>query len=253
MEQNDVICGYNYFYAESVSSTNLFAGKLIKSAAESDKFFIRAGYQEQGMGQGGNGWESEADKNILGSMVLKPSGVSPENQFIITQAVSLGILSVVGNIVDRERLSVKWPNDIYYDDKKLAGILISNMISGSDIQWTIIGIGLNVNQLVFPAHVPRPVSLSLITGLVHDIDGLARDMLCAIDFNLGQVIQPVSKIKIEHEYQDNLYRLNQWADYLIGGKIIKAKILGVARYGLLELEMEGGRKEFFGFRQIEFV
>jgi len=253
MGNNEVVCGYNYIFLQSVSSTNLFAGDLVRSASESQKYFIRAGYQTHGMGQGGSGWESDANMNILVSIVLKPSGILPENQFFITQAVSVGIMSAVGKIIDRNKLAVKWPNDIYYDENKLAGMLISNIISGSDLQWTIIGIGLNVNQTVFPTHVPRPVSLSLITGQVHDIEGLAHEMLCAIDQNLAQISLPAGTEKMEQAYHQSLFRLNKWADFSIGGEVKRAKILGVAPYGLLQIETESGEVESFGFKQIEFL
>ncbi len=253
MKWDEEFCGYSCIYIDSVVSSNALAAELISGNTAPDQFFIRAGYQEQGKGQGGNSWHSEANQNILFSIGLKPKGITPEKQFIITQAVSLGILSVLRNVVAPERLKIKWPNDIYIDNCKLSGMLISNIISGSELQWTIIGVGLNVNQTHFPDSIPAPVSLTQITGKIHDTNVLSRQLLCAIDQKLKYPIDPMLRKQLEVEYHKCLYKLNCWNEFKVSGERVRACIRGVAEYGRLELEKENGETINVGFGELVFL
>lgn len=253
MKWDELFCGYSCAYIESVESTNMLAGEIISGAMPPEQFFIRAGYQNQGKGQGVNRWHSEANRNILFSIGLRPKGISPEKQFFITQAVSVGIISVLRNLVAPERLTVKWPNDLYFDKRKMAGMLISNIIAGNELQWTIIGVGMNVNQTHFPADIPNPVSLSQITGRIHETDTLSRELLYSIDQKLSFSGQVSLQKDIEEEYHNSLYQLNCWNEFRISGEKLRARIMGVGEYGRLKLEKENGEQLSVSFGELTFL
>lgn len=141
--------------------------------------------QTAGRGQRGNHWEAEPGKNITLSLMLRPEGIAANRQFEISEAVALGVADAVEEL-GVERVAVKWPNDIYVGDSKIAGILIENSLSGTAIARSIAGIGLNVNQTEFHSDAPNPVSLAQLTGRTFDIRALAQRMIDLILGRLGR-------------------------------------------------------------------
>ena len=145
---------------ETHSTNSLLKELLAKGEWPEGEGFLYAGYQTAGRGQTGNSWESEADKNL----------------YFLNIAVGVAIYRTVGELGISE-LGIKWPNDIYWQDKKLAGILLENAIIGNEIKYAIAGIGLNVNQTEFHSDAPNPISLKQITGRDYDIDSLMNALL----------------------------------------------------------------------------
>lgn len=155
--------------------------------------FVRAGYQTAGRGQAGNGWESEREKNLLCSILIEQQRIDTASLFYLNVAVSVAVRRVLG-----EDFTIKWPNDIYWQDKKIAGILIENAIIGSEIKYSIAGIGLNVNQIEFVSDAPNPVSLKQITGKDYNIDELMQ--------SLYDEVQKTLHSNVWEEYKTYLYR-----------------------------------------------
>jgi BirA family biotin operon repressor/biotin-[acetyl-CoA-carboxylase] ligase len=152
------------YIAETDSTNNLLRQRYLD---EDDLFTIHTDFQTAGRGQQGNGWESEKGKNLLFSTLLRDWHVSINRQFIINQIVSLSLYYTVRAFLTEDLqpfLAIKWPNDLYYKDKKLAGILIENIWQTGQVSRSIAGIGLNVNQTVFRSQAPNPVSLCQIAG-----------------------------------------------------------------------------------------
>jgi BirA family biotin operon repressor/biotin-[acetyl-CoA-carboxylase] ligase len=210
-------------------------------------------YQTAGKGIDSNIWHSEAKKNLLLSLAVKPENLEPVHQFMLTKAISLAVVDAVSLYVDVEKLSIKWPNDIYYDNSKLAGILISNTINANQIELSIIGIGLNVNQLKFPEKVPNPVSISQITAKQYDLEDVLNKLLLAVNDRLIQLKEADLHHFISFEYLSRMNRLEVWENYRYQGKIIRARILGVNNYGQLHLEPEHGEIIFCDFKEVEFI
>lgn len=148
-------------------------------------FALMAREQTAGRGQRGNSWEAEPGKNITLSLMLRPEGIAATAQFAISEAVALGVADAVVELGVKE-VAVKWPNDIYVGDRKIAGILIENSLNGPMISRSIAGIGLNVNQESFRSDAPNPVSIRQLTGREHDTEALARCMIALILGRLGQ-------------------------------------------------------------------
>jgi BirA family biotin operon repressor/biotin-[acetyl-CoA-carboxylase] ligase len=211
---------------------------------------IRADHQTAGRGQPGNKWESEQGKNLLISIILYPSMVRPEDQFIISMTLSLGILDFLEPKI--QKCSIKWPNDIYAGNDKIAGILIENSLSGPRISFSVAGIGLNVNQTDFVSGAPNPVSMKLITGADHDRDACLSELAAALDKRYDQLKDGEYR-QIKNDYIANLYRYGQWANYKDQSGTFPARIISVLDDGKLVLENRDRTKRGYYFKEIEFI
>ena len=147
--------------AETTSTNSLLRELVIKESLPEGSVVV-ADFQTAGRGQIGNVWESEAGKNLMFSIVLYPTCIPANRQFLISQIAALSVKETLDLYTDH--ITVKWPNDIYWKDKKICGMLIENDLSGHNLYCSIIGIGLNLNQAVFRGEAPNPVSLFQIIG-----------------------------------------------------------------------------------------
>lgn len=233
---------------------------------------VKADFQTAGRGQRGNGWESEADKNLLMSMLyFPPESLRPQNQFLISEAVALAVVETVDILlgeIDAPEVTVKWPNDIYVGDKKLCGILIEHSLKSADvIAHTVIGIGLNVNQREFHSNAPNP------TSLIHYIQNeLAVDDVLAVLINsLKQTLSLLAdnEADIARRYRQHLWRRVGFHPYisrvassqpaptavtdndsLTDGSRFDAEIVDVAPDGPLILRLRSGEKRSFNFKEV---
>ncbi len=217
---------------------------------------IRAEFQTRGRGQVGNGWESEDGKNLLISVYARPEGVDVARQFILSMGVSIAVADTVRQFLPdgrRAEVKIKWPNDIYWADKKLCGILCENRLAGRTIADTIIGIGLNVNQTIFTSPAPNPVSIKQISGAAedYDIDGIADALILNLRLRLAQVDNGEDSA-IMRDYMEQMYRadgnLHPFADK--GGEF-QARIVSVAPEGPLTLVTADGERRTYGFKEVE--
>ena len=151
----------NYQFIKETVSTNTLLWEMLRKESLPEGFVVQTDFQTAGKGQMGNSWESESGENLLFSMLLYPQRVPTDQLFLISQIVSIGLKKALDNYVDG--ITVKWPNDIYWNDKKLAGILIENSFQANKVK-TVVGIGLNVNQRKFVSNAPNPISLRQIVG-----------------------------------------------------------------------------------------
>lgn len=227
-------------YISSTNSTNsLVKEMLAKGEWPLTEHYLYAGYQTAGRGQTGNSWESEANKNVLCSILLPPN----KNLYFLNIAVSVAIIRLLGG-----QYTIKWPNDIYYNDKKLAGILLENAIVGSKIQYSIAGIGLNVNQTVFVSNAPNPVSLKQITGKEYDIDQLMKDLLETIT-----VVLKEPEDVIWSEYKAHLYRREGYWPFEDKNGVFEAHIEDVLPTGEIVLRDKNSQVHQYGFKQIKYI
>ena len=236
----------NSFYIKQTNSTNALLWRMIREESLPEGFVVQTDFQTGGKGQIGNSWESEAGKNLLFSMVLYPYHIVPDQQFLLSQIVSLGIKKALDEYT--EDITVKWPNDIYWNDKKLVGILIENSLQGNRIKSVVIGIGLNVNQLAFVSDAPNPVSLQQITGR-----RINRKLLLArICRNILELYAGLDIKKIRAAYAGSLYRKEGFYAYSTETETFQAKIIQVHLDGQLELETEAGERKGFYFKEVKF-
>lgn len=224
-------------YIKSTNSTNsLIKEMLAKGEWPEGEYFVYAGYQTAGRGQTGNSWESEADKNLLCSILLPPD----KDLYFLNIAVGVAILRVIG-----EDFTIKWPNDIYYGDKKVAGILVENAILGNEVKYSIAGIGLNVNQTTFVSDAPNPISLKQITGKEYDIDALMQEVYAKVQETLNE--------EVWEEYKNHLYRRDGFWKYKDQNGIFEARIIDVLPTGEIVLCDRNGQNRTYGFKQIKYI
>lgn len=234
-------------YIAETHSTNALLWEMIRSGSLPEGFALRTDFQTAGKGQIGNSWESERGKNLLFSMMLSPSKIAPDKQFVLSQLVSLAIKQVLDTYV--EGITVKWPNDIYWNDKKLGGILIENLLQGKSIKTAVIGIGINVNQEVFLSDAPNPISILQICGKSLDTKLLCAQLRDAI-IEKYQTLQPV---RLRMEYVNVLYRSHGFYPFRTETEEFEAQIISVEPDGRLVLETNDEvRKEFY-FKEVSFV
>jgi len=235
---------------EKVSSTNAIASFMLRVEKPVEGTVITAAFQEEGRGQKGNSWESEPGKNLLMSIILYPDMVRPEEQFIISQMVSLAVYDLVRTETPDGK--IKWPNDIYVADDKIAGILIENSIMGETISNSIIGIGLNVNQKIFRSNAPNPVSLAQVTGRKYDLSLITGQIIKLLDMRYGMVING-DKDVLAKAYHNALYRCNEWHRYTDSDGGFTGMIEGVSPDGRLMVKREKGTARGYAFKEIDYI
>ncbi len=213
---------------------------------------IVASDQTSGKGLGENAWESEAGKNLTFSIFLTPNFLRADQQFYLNMAIALGIYDYVKSVASNEFVKIKWPNDIYIENKKVAGILINHAISGQNILNTIAGIGININQKQFLSDAPNPISLFQLLGNELDLKKSLFDLLEKINsryYNLS--LGNFSLLK--SNYIDALFGYYKWLKFKQDKHRILARITGVSELGLLQLETSDMKTFECDLKEIEFV
>ena len=238
---------------QETTSTNDYLAQLCKEGKAKEFYTVMAESQTRGKGQRGNTWEAESGKNLLLSIVLYPTALEAKKQFIISMLAALSCHEALGNYTDG--FTIKWPNDIYWQDKKIGGILIENELEGKYITQSIIGIGLNVNQEIFHSDAPNPVSLKQIIGaefdnqelmmkVVHGIIGGYRQLEANFEFTQ----QAISTL-----YRKHLYRHKGLFPYRDAHGDFLAEYQEVEPDGHLILKDEQGTLRRYAFKEVSFV
>jgi BirA family biotin operon repressor/biotin-[acetyl-CoA-carboxylase] ligase len=239
----------NILFLPEVDSTNEYLNNLIRREKCEEGAIVVAAYQTNGKGQIGNAWESETGKNLTFSLLLYPTELEISEQFSISKAVSLGIVDVLQKYTSD--ISIKWPNDIYWNDKKLGGILIENALTGKTITHCVVGIGLNVNQELFTSNAPNPISLKQITQKEYNLKELLQDLRSAIFARYTQFLN--HEESLYNDYFQQLYRNKGYFLYEAEGQTFEAKIKCVKLSGHLVLESKDGQEKSFAFKEVRFV
>ena len=238
---------------DEVDSTNRWLRENV--AADEAMTVCVADFQTAGRGCGTNSWESERGKNLLFSLLMHPDGIAARQQFQISMATALAVCDTMGDFGIKD-IRVKWPNDIYWNDQKLCGMLIENRLSGTAIRDSIIGIGLNVNQTVFCfpqtadnlLTAPNPVSMRQILG--HDIDREAVFRSIVSHLKICSCMADYTRMR----YNALLFRRDgQPHRFRDGEGDFQAEVLEVDELGKLLLKKANGRVVSYGFKEVGFV
>lgn len=206
--------------------------------------------QTAGRGQRGNSWEAEPGMNVTMSMLLRPAGVNACEQFTVSERVALGVARVLCRYLPQSMpVEVKWPNDVYVGDRKICGILIENSLSGNRIDYSIAGIGINVNQTMFRSPAPNPVSLAQLTGLTLDVEKVMREVADEIT-----AMSALDKDELHKLYCLSLWRRDGLHPYSTpDGHRFLAAIESVAPDGYLTLLTDTGRTRRFAFKEVAAI
>ena len=237
-------------FLDEIDSTNQYLINLIESAQTEEGTAVACFHQTSGRGQKGNKWISEPGKNISYSIVIKPDFIPARNQFVISQVISLAAKTFLNEFTNN--ISIKWPNDIYWNDQKIAGILIENQLKGDLIDYSVIGIGINVNQELFPSELPNPVSLCQITGESYDLNDLVSKLHHKIQLSLEDLARGTER-DIQRFYVNNLYRRDGFHLYKDEAGDFSARIRGVTASGNLMLEHEDGNVKNYAFKEVTYL
>jgi BirA family biotin operon repressor/biotin-[acetyl-CoA-carboxylase] ligase len=244
--------GQQLVWLPACPSTNTVAQQLQRENRASEGCTVITGHQTAGRGQRGNQWEAAAHENLTLSVIWQPTFLAATEQFLLSQAVALASLDWARRWLGASgetSLRVKWPNDLYVGNQKLGGILIENTLSGPKIQYSIVGIGLNVNQQDFA--VPTATSLGRLTGRHYDLaEAAARLLECLearyLQLRAGRVRQ------LRQEYLAALYRYRQPHQFLVDGLPVMGEIVGVEVDGRLAVQLSEGVRHF-GLQEIRYL
>ena len=211
---------------------------------------VTARHQTAGRGQGTHTWESERGKNLLFSIKTTPKALPLSRKYIVMQAEALAILEMLRRY--GEGFTIKWPNDIYWHDKKISGTLSESSIVGNTIKCVILGTGINVNQETFHSDAPNPISLCSIIGRQVDVEGLLREIVDAFATYINMVNNGEYDA-IHNEYMLNLYRRTGNYKFMdIGGEFV-ARIENVRQDGKIVLLRQDGKRSEYDFCELRFV
>jgi BirA family biotin operon repressor/biotin-[acetyl-CoA-carboxylase] ligase len=209
---------------------------------------VSANVQMHGRGQQGAEWESDAGKNLLFSIYVQPENLSVRNLFDMSRTVSLAVALFLMN--KGITAKIKWANDIFAGDKKIAGILIEPSIRNNSVRNAIIGIGLNVNQLTFG--VERAVSMAMLLEQMQDLDACLNDLLNHFNY-FYNILQKQQYMTLRNDYAQLLYRIEGLHKYRANGIVFTARILSVSDEGNLILQEENGQIHHYRFKEVEFI
>ena len=240
----------NIINIDQTISTNAYASKLLKTKKAKEGTVIFANFQTKGKGQREANWESESGKNILTSMIISPS-IPIRNQFSITIFISLALYDLLYKYFDK-RVKIKWPNDILIADKKIAGILIQNIVSGDIVKDAIVGIGLNVNQTQITDYSTKATSFALELEQKVTLPLLQNELLAAVEHRYLQ-FQEGKLEAMKSEFLTKLFGFNQFRDYIIEDKKTKAKIIDIDESGQLVLAFEDASTKSLSLKEIKYL
>lgn len=240
-------------FKKSLLSTNDFMHEQIAAGLISAEGTVVSTYQQtKGRGLDGSEWESEPGKNLTFSVLLKPDFLFAHQQFSLNKVVSLAVMDFVKRYVHNQKVSIKWPNDIYIHNGKVAGILINNTISGNRMLHSVVGIGININQETFSGKAANPVSLIQFTGKPFDRFHCLEEIISDLSHRYLELSQG-NPLVISRDYLAALYRINEPHLYRYTGETITATITGISEYGHLKLIQAGYGIIECDFKEIEFI
>lgn len=245
--------GQNAIHLPAVDSTNSYASEMLRQMRLTEGTIIYTFEQTRGRGQRGNSWHSEANKNVALSLILHPSFLGANEQFLLSKIVSLAVSDLMAEILSGQELSVKikWPNDIYVNDKKIAGILIENSIGDHSVQSSIIGIGINVNQEHFNAETSNATSLKMLAAREFDLNAIVTRLCEFLEARYLQ-LKANKRESLGRAYLERLYRLNEWKKYSGSAGIFEGKIINVSGSGKLQVELRNNEIKEFDLKEIVF-
>ena len=235
---------------EVLDSTN---NELLRHIRDYDNLSVVAAVsQTAGRGQRGNRWLSKPGDNLTFSILLRPEGLPVREVMALTCLATLAVRDTLRE--EGVPAVIKWPNDIYVGRRKICGMLVENGLDGTDIDWSVIGIGINLNQTVFPVDVLNPTSLKRLTGHSYELEPFLDKVCLKIEALLPELETPEGRKGLLSAYERDLYQKDSPAPYrdLATGEEFTGVILGITPEGLLRVEAEG-RERTFGFKEIGYI
>ena len=251
---NTLFVGQHILELDATESTNTYATNLLKEISVVEGTIVLTHNQTKGRGQVGNTWQAETGKNLTFSLVLHPNFLAVDKQFYLSKITSLAVFGMLTDFLNPSLydIKIKWPNDILINNRKIAGILIENMLRGNFLQSSVIGVGININQQSFYNVDKQVTSLGIL--LQHDFD--LKEMLhvfCKHFEALYLTLKQGNFNKITDAYFRQLYKFNEFAFYQAKEKKFTAKITHIEESGLLVLTTEQNEIVKFNFKEVTLL
>jgi BirA family transcriptional regulator, biotin operon repressor / biotin---[acetyl-CoA-carboxylase] ligase len=232
----------------TVDSTNIYAMQQVHARMTKHGTAYFAHEQTQGKGQWGKTWDSQKAENIILSVVYEPFSLNPASAFLLSSAVALACYRFC-KVYTGEEMRIKWPNDLYWRDRKAGGILIENLIRGNLWEFAIAGMGININQVNFPPELPNPVSFRQITGKEFSVIPLARELCKHLQETWTTLLQDPEQIIVD--YNEALYKRGERVKFKQDNRIFEARIDAVNKDG--QLELYSAYPETFSFGEVSWI
>jgi BirA family biotin operon repressor/biotin-[acetyl-CoA-carboxylase] ligase len=223
-----------YLFFQIVDSTNTTAKNCFDENKAREGSIIYCSKQQKGKGRGSNAWYSRENESLCFSVILEPAFLEASNYYQLHKLTCISLIESIESYIPEKKLQIKWPNDIYFDNKKLGGILISNNIKGSTISLSIIGVGLNINQEKFPEELINPISLKEICGKKYSTDKILKKIGTQFFSNYSKFSKDLNSF--DSAYQQRLYKLGEKSRFIINNKECTAVVRGVNEEGKILLE-----------------
>jgi len=240
--------GTKVFRFETVASTNDVLHELAENKLAEHGAVVITKFQSNGRGQSGNSWQSEGGDNLLLSVLITSPNTLADKQVYLNLFACLSVFDLINSYFPN-RTKIKWPNDVYVDKKKIAGILIENNIQGNSIKSSIIGIGINVNQIIFDER--KAISFRKLGSKITDLRNLETELITILNSRFADLMKPNHEL-LMNEYTNVLYQKDELAKYRSGENIFDGIITGIDESGKLKVQTSG-EINLFNFKEIIFL
>lgn len=244
----------NALIVDETDSTSNYLSRMLSGEDLPDGFAVIAKYQTAGRGQIGHCWKSEYDKNLLFSLLLHPTFIHIADQFYLMRAVAVAIVEILRNGFRTDSFVIKWPNDIYYNDRKLCGFIVDNLLMGDQITHSIVGVGMNVNQTNFDLDLPNPISFANIIG--RDIDKylLFEDLKSAILREYQLLKDDDNNFEnLNNRYLEMIYKFGEWSKYSDSNGEFVGRIIDIEPTGRVVIQQKGGDFGKYYIGEVEYI
>lgn len=241
--------GEPFVQLDAIDSTNNYAMAKVQAQLAEHGTVWFAHRQTAGKGQRGKAWDSGQSENIILSVAIEPHGLLLNQQFVLSAMVAIACYDLFSKYAKSET-KIKWPNDIYWEDRKAGGILIENQVKGQNWTYAVAGIGLNINQVNFAEQAGRAVSLKQVTGVNYDIIVLAKELCVNLEQRFAQV-KGGDTAALLQEYETHLYKLNEQVTFKKDNALFTARVTGVSNTGELLINM--GEPDKISVGQVEWM
>ena len=251
--------GLPFIELQSVDSTNNYARNLLHEGLAQHGTAIFSHEQVSGKGQRDKVWSSDKGSNVILSLVVNPQPLLLTQQFQLSACAAVAVHEFFTKYAG-EAVKIKWPNDLYWQDRKAGGILIESLVGSRELgdstsslaqwKWSIIGMGININQTAFPSYIPNPVSLKQITGKNFDTVVLAKEICGTLNNKFDELMKGGFN-NIYAQYLTQLYKINSTVKLKKGSRVFEAVIKNVNMAG--QLVVHHSIEEVFNFGEIEWM
>ncbi len=245
--------GRNLIFLPQVNSTNSYAIEMLKNVNPVEGTVVHTADQTNGRGQRGSVWKTEKTSNLTASLIVRPTFLDLKNQHYLYQISALACYDALAELLDSSQfdIKIKWPNDILVNKQKIAGILIENNVANTQLGWSVVGVGINVNQTIFDETF-NATSLKVLLDKDIEVDRILK-LFCKYFEKHYLELKSNKLSRIEENYLKHFFRLNNWMDFEIDGNLKTMFVQGLSDEGLLWLKNKNDQSSFFDVKDVKWI